>query len=349
MRSLVLASLVLVACGGTPVVRSAKAPPAAPPPSAIIVAPAAPVPGSVRPPLVFANGCVVRSRRPRKVALRASPREAPFVDLEADAVSVHLGEDGAMGVEADTMANALRLHGFVPRDTVELFAADALFGDMLETTRDVRWQLTDPSGKVSLSVDLPENVLLDGLASATATTECERVSLERPRRRRVEPSPVWFRGDLASSPGGPARLVGVSGSARIINANGKKTVRVVVQSGEFLAYGWTARSALSENGSVGLGYGGTIGHGGSRGYRLGPGAIACPAPLTIHGRMGDRTIADVGVFAAGAPFVRGVTADEWVTLRLGPEGDPLRDAGWIVRERDLAGCDASAVKGTWKL
>ncbi len=351
MRALFLASLVLVACGGTPVVRaSVKAPPAPPPPtpSSTAAAPPAPVPGSIRPAFAFANGCVVRSHRPRAIALRASPREAPFVNLEADAIAVHLGEDGAMGVEADTMADAFRLHGYVPRDTVELFAPDVLFGDMLETTRDVRWQRTDPSGKVSLSVDLPENVLLDGVGSASASTECERVSLERPRRRRVDPSPVWFRGDLASSPGGAPRLVGIAGSARIINANGK-SVRVVVESGEFLAYGWTPRSKVSENGGIGLGYGGAIGHSGGRGYGLGPGAVACPAPLTIYGRMADRTIADVGVYAAGAPFVRGATADAWVTVRLGPEDDPLRDAGWIVRESDLAACGAPAIKRTWKL
>ncbi|CAN5410884.1 hypothetical protein BH09MYX1_BH09MYX1_17030 [soil metagenome] len=299
----------------------------------------------VTPPPPEITGCTLQSSKWATVRLRASPHGELLLEAPTTRRSVTLGTDGTVVISATAMLGSLRLRAFASRNELEIFVPKSLrIAGIVRTRAPLRWEGSGEGDVLTLGFTLPDGVTFDDASRLETHLACSEASLDEPDPFSMpDATRVWVDAvDLATAPGGRARLRGVSGAAYKLGSR-PGFIAVAIEKGDSLFYGWVPRRRVTE-GSFGLGHGWGTGSFARSGYPAVANAIACPTPVTVYLPSRDG-LATIGKVAAGASFVvQGSFDATWASVALGAEDDPQHAIGWRMKNEDLASCNARSVR-----
>ena len=340
MRIHYLLVVSLAACGNAAPAPRTEAR-IAPPPSASSAPEAKPAPPPAAPkilPLVpVAHGCSLSSWVYAK--LRPAKDKDPFVEVSARG-EVVLGTEGSVVTTALYFGGAIALRGIEARAERPLYAKSAFrFGDMVEAHGKLLWRSTAENGGVQVAVDLPKGAALDGQNTIETTALCDQLSLERSMFAPLD-FKGWANGDLSSTMGGPARLTGFSGAAKLVTTSGS-FARVVVQDDDFVAYGWMPKAKYEPVPRLGIGHGYGTGRGGDLALAVSSAYVACPDPTPILIAY-EGGYATAGLIASHAPFLPDKATAKGELTEIHP--DPIDGLHFFVNTADLQGCSHDEIR-----
>ena len=350
----------LLACGGpqpAPVVVRVPTPVASSSASAVASAtlPAAPpVRRRVVPP--DTNGCLVHAETPYAPrALRGRPDDtAAYATVEAtDDERVLFYKGGSVPyVELETADGGLRLRGYAdlpPRAKKPFALAGVVFP---KKKARLAWRGTTDDGHVTVALDLPPTVTVDGGHAVLGLAPCDALT--------VLADKVWDErqdeqlGDLVSlgkltlavhaDPGGAVRAtVDLADDSLHLGEIRGAVRRVDIPFDDFNLRGWipTKLPVPQPLSTIGLGHAGV---GGQRRTKLG--SPACATPLSVYAKTGEAFL-EVGTVGAGFPVKLAEASGEYARIDIG-EGSVAGKLPWYARAVDIEACHARSVGGGWR-